>query len=268
MIAEHHVDLFPRYDAAVQYELKDIASFQAIPSTLQPLFTVRQAFLADHIAVQASQEPFVQLTDIFNHHGLTFQSAIGTTAFGSTPNSVLWLRAQAAERLSRAAHRLQQLSANHYAFRITDAYRTLALQREHFEKIKQHLKVKGVTVAQLYQQATQLIADPDLQPPHATGGTVDVTLYDKITGQELNLGTPVDVTDTPLIHTWHSAITSEQRQLRALLYTVMTEAGFVNYPFEWWHYSYGDKEWALHAGHNSTLYDAVEELPESSLFQS
>ena len=24
----------------------------------------------------------------------------------------------------------------------------------------------------------------------------------------------------------------------------MTSAGFVNFPAEWWHWSYGDREWA------------------------
>jgi hypothetical protein len=36
-----------------------------------------------------------------------------------------------------------------------------------------------------------------------------------------------------------------QRRNRDLLVMSLTEAGFVNYPTEWWHWSLGDRYWCL-----------------------
>ena len=40
---------------------------------------------------------------------------------------------------------------------------------------------------------------------------------------------------------------------------VMTAAGLVNYPREWWHFSYGDRYWACVTGSAQARYGAVEE---------
>ena len=34
--------------------------------------------------------------------------------------------------------------------------------------------------------------------------------------------------------------------------------GFVNYPTEYWHWSYGDRYWAYVKGEAQTIYDAVK----------
>ena len=34
----------------------------------------------------------------------------------------------------------------------------------------------------------------------------------------------------------------------------MTATGFVNYPSEWWHWSYGDRYWAFIAGPSHARY--------------
>jgi D-alanyl-D-alanine dipeptidase len=39
----------------------------------------------------------------------------------------------------------------------------------------------------------------------------------------------------------------------------MTGAGFVNYPSEWWHWSYGDRYWAVVTGEPHAIYGPVEE---------
>lgn len=44
------------------------------------------------------------------------------------------------------------------------------------------------------------------------------------------------------------------RDNRAILVSVMSASGFVNYPHEWWHWSYGDRYWALCSGNPVALY--------------
>jgi D-alanyl-D-alanine dipeptidase len=34
----------------------------------------------------------------------------------------------------------------------------------------------------------------------------------------------------------------------------MSTAGFLNYPTEWWHFSYGDRYWALDTGEQTAIY--------------
>ena len=49
-------------------------------------------------------------------------------------------------------------------------------------------------------------------------------------------------------------ITDEARSHRALLGGALTASGLVNYPTEWWHWSYGDRYWALTTGAPHALY--------------
>ena len=45
----------------------------------------------------------------------------------------------------------------------------------------------------------------------------------------------------------------ESRDNRRRLFWAMSEAGFVNYPGEWWHFCYGERLWAQVTG-NQPLY--------------
>jgi D-alanyl-D-alanine dipeptidase len=46
----------------------------------------------------------------------------------------------------------------------------------------------------------------------------------------------------------------ETRANRRLLAEAVGAAGFVNYPHEWWHWSYGDRYWALATGSPFAIY--------------
>lgn len=49
-----------------------------------------------------------------------------------------------------------------------------------------------------------------------------------------------------------------RRQNRRLMFTVLKQAGLSNYPEEWWHWSYGDQEWAANLKKESALFGEVE----------
>lgn len=91
---------------------------------------------------------------------------------------------------------------------------------------------------------------------HQTGGAVDVTLGDKQRNQ-LFLGTKVlefsskTPTDAP-------GLNREEKRLRKILVKTMKQAGFVNYPGEWWHYSYGDRMWAAYSRKKYCMYGPIE----------
>lgn len=82
----------------------------------------------------------------------------------------------------------------------------------------------------------EFLADPRRGSPHSMGAAIDLTLVDRATGEELDMGTGFDAM-TPLSH--HGVIdglTPEVQRNRLLLMGLMTSAGFDFYRNEWWHY--------------------------------
>jgi len=47
------------------------------------------------------------------------------------------------------------------------------------------------------------------------------------------------------------------RSHRAMLVAALAPTGLVNYPTEWWHWSYGDRYWAHVTGATHAVYGAV-----------
>ena len=95
--------------------------------------------------------------------------------------------------------------------------------------------------------------------PHVAGAAVDLTLVDR-RGRELDLGTPVDATPEQSGGRCYFAsdrISAEARRARTILARALRGAGLINYPTEWWHWSYGDRYWALLTGAQAALYGPV-----------
>lgn len=42
-----------------------------------------------------------------------------------------------------------------------------------------------------------------------------------------------------------------------ILSGALRDVGFINYPGEYWHWSYGDRYWAHHVGEEFALYDTI-----------
>jgi D-alanyl-D-alanine dipeptidase len=70
---------------------------------------------------------------------------------------------------------------------------------------------------------------------HNVGAAVDVTLVDRKTGRELEMGTEYD-TFSAAAHTANA--TGEAASNRNLLLRMLERVGFTNYEKEWWHFSY------------------------------
>jgi D-alanyl-D-alanine dipeptidase len=51
-----------------------------------------------------------------------------------------------------------------------------------------------------------------------------------------------------------SNISAEARAYRNLFGQVLRAVGFVNYPTEWWHWSYGERYWAFMTGSAYAIY--------------
>ena len=79
------------------------------------------------------------------------------------------------------------------------------------------------------------LADPKRGSPHSMGAAVDLTLIERSTGQELDMGTPFDAF-TPLSHHGSIDIPVPAQRNRHLLLGLMSAAGWDFFGNEWWHY--------------------------------
>ena len=98
---------------------------------------------------------------------------------------------------------------------------------------------------------TQQVA---IESGHTTGGAVDVILLHH--GEEVDCGGRY-LTFTSATPTWSRDLSQNQQHCRFMLYKAMTDAGFVNYPLEWWHFCYGDKMYAAYRFEKRAVYGKI-----------
>jgi len=117
----------------------------------------------------------------------------------------------------------------------------------------------GISPSELRRLSSRFVAPLEVAP-HVAGAAVDLTLVDAC-GQQLDLGTPIDATPEQSDGACYFAadgIGADARAHRELLARVLGEVGLVNYPTEWWHWSFGDRYWALVTGASHALYGPVD----------
>ena len=71
---------------------------------------------------------------------------------------------------------------------------------------------------------------------HSRGSTVDLTLFDCSTGQDVDMGSPFDFFGI-ISHTDSNKISDEQLKNRKLLQSTMIAHGFKGISTEWWHFT-------------------------------
>lgn len=142
---------------------------------------------------------------------------------------------------------------------IFDAWRSLLLQQQLFEKYKVKLKNEFFRAAEheLNQETQKYVSIPSSNlanpSPHVTGGAIDLSLRDE-TGKNLEMGTEFDSFED-LSKTRYFELMLEQGEKlmsqqniwlrnRRILFHTLTQVGFTNYPEEWWHFDYGNQFWA------------------------
>lgn len=166
------------------------------------------------------------------------------------------LRAGVADRLCDAAGRLP----GDLRLVLNEGYRPAALQRFYFERYRDRLRRAdpGLDAHDAHLLASRFVSPPDVAP-HTSGAAVDVLLTTP-DGEELDVGCPIDTSPEDSggrCYTGHPDVRGEPLLLRRELVRAMTAAGLVNYPTEWWHWSFGDRYWALATGAPYARYGPV-----------
>jgi zinc D-Ala-D-Ala dipeptidase len=142
----------------------------------------------------------------------------------SHPELRFLVRPEVADRLSLAAASLpEDLSIGFW-----EGYRPLTVQRALWDEGLAYLRRHHPEAAhqELEDALSQMVARPGaVPPPHSTGSAVDIAPIDAF-GRTL---TPDDA--------WG-------RMGYDIMAGHLRSAGLAGYSLEWWHWSYGDQEWA------------------------
>ncbi len=154
-------------------------------------------------------------------------------------------------------------------FRLYEGYRSLELQQKLFQERYDRLQKENpqLTHQQLFIESTKFVS-PVINldgskniPPHSTGAAIDVYLIDK-NGNVVDMGITLDDTYRDLsgiyCKTDSLAISEKAKTYRKIMGKALEAVGFVNYPTEYWHWSYGDRYWAYQTHHKFALYDTVQ----------
>jgi zinc D-Ala-D-Ala dipeptidase len=170
------------------------------------------------------------------------------------------VRTEVAERLLMA----QQALPSGFNLCLEEGLRAMSVQKKIFDDYLCSLRKRhsGCSERTLQELACMYAAKPEGIPPHSTGGAVDVTLVsDK--DEEYDFGSNSD--ETPLENSTRNftrcrTISPGAKENRLLLAQAMSRAGFVNYPAEWWHWSYGDQYWVYRKSRRHALYGPASAL--------
>lgn len=150
-------------------------------------------------------------------------------------------------------------------FCLYEGYRSLALQKMIFEKQFSNVKKRHPDWSphQLFIETTKLVSPVVNQdeshniPPHSTGGAIDVYLIND-DGKPIDMGIhPKDWmqdADGVLSLTASEHISAAAKKNRQIMNDALTAVGFVNYPTEYWHWSYGDRYWAYVKQQSHAIY--------------
>ncbi|STZ76458.1 M15 family metallopeptidase [Bergeriella denitrificans] len=207
------------------------------------------------IPIQENGEPLAELEP---HERLRLRPAYFSDGIPGAVNHIL-LRESVIARLMQA---LELLPAR-YGMEVLDGWRPVAVQEALRDDFRRKIMQRHPEFSETEIAATldQFVANPHnraMPPPHSTGGSVDLTLFDTETGLALDMGTAFDEPSRKS----HSAALealphSPAQDYRRMLVHIMRQAGFSNIPTEWWHFDYGNQNWAFYTRQTHALYGMV-----------
>ncbi len=142
-----------------------------------------------------------------------------------------------------------------------EGFRPIEQQKEYFDKkFQENLAIMHDKPA-AYLETTKSVS-PFINniPPHCTGAAIDMTLFRIVNGKKqlLDMGkfdTVFGVNEQQ--ETFSSNTSKIQQENRLVLLNAAIKSGLVNYGYEWWHYSYGDKAWAYLHDKQFAIYGLV-----------
>jgi zinc D-Ala-D-Ala dipeptidase len=203
------------------------------------------------VPVKENGEEMISLLDVDRVFLLSQTKVKSDNIRGDSQNPLV--RKTVKEMLQRVLDNLEP----EYGILLVESYREYEFQKSLFEKrVEDLMKDKNLSREVAEEKAIEFVSNPDIYSPHVTGGAIDIGIIFIDTKELLDVGNKFNYDQSAFSN--FSELTEEQKLNREMLNRLMTNAGFVNYPMEWWHWSYGDKYWACMTGKPFAFYDCLK----------
>lgn len=155
----------------------------------------------------------------------------------------IYVRSQLIPMLIQAQKELKSINPD-YELEIHCGYRPMEIQEANYSRTKKLVLQEDPALegVELKERIHRFSAVPEVAG-HPTGGAVDVQIT--TSAGALDMGTKIGTyhKDT---YTFSPFISKESWYHRQILRACMIKAGFAPFDGEWWHFSYGDREWAAY----------------------
>lgn len=133
-------------------------------------------------------------------------------------------------------------------------YRSPEVQRQKYDEVRRSEGLENDFSEAAQERIHRYIAAPDVAG-HPTGGAVDVLVVGP-DGRIWDMGTPPHgLTEDSYVFSPYTEESAYRR--RMILRRAMMVGGFAPFDGEWWHFSYGDREWAAWRKKAAAFYGPV-----------
>lgn len=168
---------------------------------------------------------------------------------------VIYIRDELAKKLALVN---KALASKGCRLKVVYGYRHPEVQERYFERRKNEVKgqLPSYSNEEIDRYTHNFVAVPDVAG-HPAAAAIDLTVVDS-NGKDLDMGSMIaDYSDPSKIITFSDDISESQATNRLILHNAMVEQDFAPFYGEWWHFSYGDREWAAFYN-KKALYGAVK----------
>lgn len=181
-------------------------------------------------------------------------------------------------QISRFLQAAAEMNRRGWVMRVEDGYRNRIMQKfigrqpAIFDAILRIVirELRGQIPTQefMFKRTLTLAAQIPKTGTHMSGSAVDISVLDQATGLEIDRGAPyLEMSElTPMDSPF---ISSSARENRQEITGIMRRAGFIEYPYEFWHYNSGDAYESVLCGRSSpAIYGAVDWNPNTGCTES
>ncbi len=141
---------------------------------------------------------------------------------------------------------------------IFEAYRSRARQWELWNPVIASITQANPdwSEAQIYAECSRWVSPPDaFGSGHQAGAAIDVKLA-RADRSELEFGGLMKGLSGVAPTSW--PVSPDIRKNRDMLVSALHGVGMINYPDEWWHFSYGDRLWAEVTNRDEAFFAPLE----------
>ena len=221
--------------------------------------------LPESVPTKENDEPLVALVasdrlamrPVWVEHPKSIEGKLYNDYIKMHPNyDGIYLRKTVAAMLESAALKLPRA----WQLVVVAGHRPLQVQQALYDRVFNQFTAKypDLSPDEIGTMTRLYVSDPTRKPsPHCCGSAVDIDAIDVETGRSIDFGTIIN-TSSKRSHIHDPHISEQARANRMLLLEAMIEAGFSSLHSEWWHFSYGDQNWAAFYELPSAIYGVKE----------